>query len=107
MGSPTYSELHPSVQMSSPPNVDYDSSTQAPEDKENPNTAVLAALVALIFVLTGIFLYLVIPPLLRFIRSRIPVNPKRIEARYVTIEGWLITKVSEKGLLPAPAELFF
>jgi hypothetical protein len=63
------------------------------ESQADPNLAVLASLIVLILILTIIFLYLVLPPLYRHVRSLIPVNPKRVEARYLTIEGWLISKV--------------
>lgn len=56
------------------------------------NTTILACLIALIVLLTAVFLYLVMPPLITYIRQRRPEDPKRVAARYATIEGWLISK---------------
>lgn len=57
------------------------------------NMAILISLTVMIIVLFGIFAYLIVPPLVLFVKRRIPVDPKKVEARYATIEGWLISKV--------------
>jgi hypothetical protein len=55
--------------------------------------ALIGILLGLTCLLSAVFLYLVIPLLREYIRSRRPVDPERIRRRYETIEGWLITKV--------------
>jgi di/tricarboxylate transporter len=57
------------------------------------NMIVVGILIAIIIILSMIFLGMVIPPLLRYIQRQIPVSQKRIDERYETIEGWLISKV--------------
>mmetsp|Transcript_58374 Transcript_58374/g.142749 ORF Transcript_58374/g.142749 Transcript_58374/m.142749 type:complete len:824 (-) Transcript_58374:34-2505(-) len=56
------------------------------------NMIIVGVLVALIIVLCCILMFIVIPPLIKFFRKKIPVSKKRIERRYRTIDGWLITK---------------
>lgn len=69
---------------------------QAPAQQDvvvGPNVAILVTLIVLIIVLATIFLCLIVPPIYHHLRRKMPVSPKRIEARYATIEGWLISKV--------------
>lgn len=57
------------------------------------NMAILISLIVLIALLLLILSYLIGPPMISFIKRRIPVDPKKLDARYETIEGWLISKV--------------
>jgi hypothetical protein len=56
---------------------------------------IVGILLGTIVVLIGLFLYLILPAVLARLRAMMPVNEKRVQARYETIEGWLITKVSQ------------
>ena len=58
------------------------------------DVAIVAALIIVIFILACLFLYLIVPPLVNRLRRLAPVNKKRVNSRYETIEGWLVTKVS-------------
>ena len=57
------------------------------------NAIVVGILIAIIIILSVLFLLLIIPPCMRFVQRQIPVSQKRINERYETIEGWLISKV--------------
>jgi hypothetical protein len=57
------------------------------------NMAILISLIVLIVLLLLILSYLIGPPIIWFVKRRIPVDPKKLDARYETIEGWLISKV--------------
>ena len=63
------------------------------ETSQGPNMIIVGSLIGLIAILSLLLVYLLIPPLLLYIKRRTPVNPKQLEARYATIEGWLISKV--------------
>lgn len=54
---------------------------------------VVGLLIGSILILALALLVLVGPPLVRYIRSKLPVSQRRINRRYETIERWLITKV--------------
>lgn len=54
---------------------------------------ILIGLIVILWIVLGIMLCV---PLIRCIRRRMPVSKKRINRRYETIEGWLITKVQHK-----------
>jgi hypothetical protein len=69
-------------------NISYSSSQSS-----TTNMIVVGILIAIIILLSILFLCMVIPPLLRYIQRQIPVSQKRIDERYETIEGWLISKV--------------
>jgi len=64
---------------------------------EERNWVVVGVLIALIVVLWIVLGLMLCIPLGRFVRRRMPVSKKRVNRRYETIEGWLITKVSEKS----------
>lgn len=80
-----------------PPLLDNLNTTTSPMNvsgNDGRNLVVVGVLIGLI-VLLCLFLALVAaPPLYAIWRSSIPVNPQKIERRYRTIEGWLISKVS-------------
>jgi beta-lactamase regulating signal transducer with metallopeptidase domain len=57
------------------------------------NMAILISLIVMILVLLGILTCLIVPPIVLYVKRRMPVNPKQLDARYETVEGWLITKV--------------
>ena len=57
------------------------------------NAVIVAILIGLIIFLSLVLVWIAFPPLLDWIRGKIPVSPKRIARRYATIDGWLITKV--------------
>ncbi|CAB9526903.1 Zinc finger, C3HC4 type (RING finger) [Seminavis robusta] len=57
------------------------------------NWVVVGILIALIVMLWVILGGMLCYPLVRFIKRRMPVSKRRINRRYDTIEGWLITKV--------------
>ena len=59
----------------------------------NQNMIIVSILIGLICVLCIILGFVTIPPLIIFIQRRLPVPQKRIDRRYATIDGWLITKV--------------
>jgi hypothetical protein len=66
-----------------------------PQDyMEERNWAVVGVLIALIIMLWLILGAMLCYPIMRFIRRKMPVSKRRINRRYETIEGWLITKVS-------------
>jgi hypothetical protein len=58
------------------------------------HSIIVGLLIGIILFLSMALLYLIGPPLARFIRSKIPVSQKRMNRRYETIERWLISKVS-------------
>ena len=60
---------------------------------EERNWIVVGVLIALIIMLWLILGGMLCYPIMRFIQRRIPVSKRRINRRYETIEGWLITKV--------------
>jgi hypothetical protein len=84
--------------------VTHPASTPSPHAAVSPNTTtgaesetnivIVGALIALIIVLSAIFLFLALPPLVSCVRAFWPISQKRVNSRYETIEGWLITKVS-------------
>jgi hypothetical protein len=55
-------------------------------------TGLLMGLVA-IFTIT--LCYLTLPPLLQWIRRKIPVSDARVQRRYETVEGWLIVVIGK------------
>lgn len=55
---------------------------------------IVAALIAIIFMLCVFLIFLVGPLAWKYVRSKIPVSQKRINGRYETIERWMISKVS-------------
>jgi hypothetical protein len=57
------------------------------------NMAILISLIVMIVILSGVLAYLIVPLIARFIDRRRPVDPRKVNARYETIEGWLISKV--------------
>jgi hypothetical protein len=73
------------------------SSTLAPTSLQTAtptqDMAIVGALIGIIIILACLLLYLVLPPLLSRLRSLAPISQKRLDSRYKTIEGWLITKV--------------
>lgn len=71
-----------------PPNP-QDTAFQPPPQQ---NMVIVAILITLICVLCIILFFVTVPPLLHMIRRRIPVPQARINRRYATIDGWLITK---------------
>lgn len=74
---------------------DLDEETPPPEViPEAQNQIVVGILVGLIVILSVLFASMLLPCVLRCFRQRIPVSDKRIERRYETIEGWMISKVS-------------
>jgi hypothetical protein len=60
------------------------------------NKVVVSILIGLVVVLTLFFIVMISPPLSRCILRHTPVSDKRIERRYETIEGWIISKVRER-----------
>lgn len=73
--------------------------TTAQQDEETQMTTgsqvnwiLVGCMAGMLVVLSTIFLWLVIPPLVSWIKDFWPVAPHRIERRYETIEGWLISK---------------
>jgi hypothetical protein len=60
------------------------------------NELVVSILIGLIVVLGLFFIVMIVPPLNRCILRHKPVSDKRIERRYETIEGWIISKVRER-----------
>ena len=77
------------------PSSDASASAKADYQDGANDQLILAVLVAMIVILSLIFLYLIVPPLIRTIHRKYfyRVDPKHVEARYRTIEGWLISKV--------------
>mmetsp|Transcript_58373 Transcript_58373/g.142743 ORF Transcript_58373/g.142743 Transcript_58373/m.142743 type:complete len:825 (-) Transcript_58373:34-2508(-) len=65
---------------------------QVDSNASQKNMIIVGVLIALIIVLCCILMFIVIPPVIKFFRKKIPVSKKRIERRYRTIDGWLITK---------------
>jgi CBS domain containing-hemolysin-like protein len=58
------------------------------------NIIVVGVLIGFIILLFLILTFVTLPPLYACIRRKIPVSQRRIDRRYATIEGWLISKVS-------------
>jgi len=54
---------------------------------------VVSILIALISLLCIILAFVTIPPVMHMIRRKMPIPQARIDRRYATIDGWLITKV--------------
>lgn len=71
-----------------PPNP-HDAALQPPPEH---NVVIVAILITLICVLCIILVFVTVPPLLHMIRRRIPIPQAKIDRRYATIDGWLITK---------------
>jgi hypothetical protein len=57
------------------------------------NWAIVGVLIALIILLWIVLGGMLCYPIIRFLQRRMPVSQRRINRRYDTIEGWLITKV--------------
>jgi hypothetical protein len=58
------------------------------------NMMVVGVLIGLIILLCIILTFVTMPPFLAWMRRKMPVSQRRIDRRYATIEGWLISKVS-------------
>jgi hypothetical protein len=86
-----------SMGFASPSPIEF-SPTTPPEVVccEHNNKAGVGILIGLLALASLFFLALILQPLNRCIRRRIPVSDKRIEGRYETIEGWIISKVRER-----------
>jgi hypothetical protein len=54
---------------------------------------IVGILIGLVCILSGVLMYLLYPPIRNYIRRKIPVNPEKIQRRYQTIDGWMVTKV--------------
>lgn len=72
------------------PHETHNSTSQQYEDRNWVVVGILIALIILLWFVLGVMLCV---PLVRFVQRKMPVSKKRIERRYETIEGWLITKV--------------
>jgi hypothetical protein len=57
------------------------------------NMIVVGILIGLIVVLCMILGFVALPPIIAMIQRKMPIPQKRIDRRYATIDGWLITKV--------------
>jgi hypothetical protein len=57
------------------------------------NVVVVGVLIALIIILCLILGCVTIPPIIALIQRQLPVPQARIDRRFATIDGWLITKV--------------
>lgn len=60
---------------------------------QHPHTVITGILLSLMLILFILLCYLTIPLVRDYIRSKMPVSTLRKERRFLTIEGWLITKV--------------
>lgn len=67
---------------------------QPPLQYESNHTIVVGILVGLIILLCLILGFLTLPAVVNYFRRHIPVSQERIDRRYATIDGWLVTKVS-------------
>ena len=107
----------PQQQQTIPPAWDtrippYNNEQYTPRFPE-ANMIIVGVLIALIVVLGMVLGVVTIPPLIHFFRRKIPVSQKRIDRRYATIDGWLITKVrlatnvnsDLRGMAPVTATL--
>ncbi|GKY99787.1 hypothetical protein MPSEU_000932500 [Mayamaea pseudoterrestris] len=65
---------------------------EATASRPDQDVAIVGALIGIIILLACLLLYLIVPPLWTRLRSLAPVSKKRVDSRYETIEGWLITK---------------
>lgn len=74
------------------PNINATTMIYTPHNDQR-NWVVVGVLVALIVMLWIILGGMLCYPLLRYIKRKWPVSERRINRRYDTIEGWLITKV--------------
>lgn len=77
------------IQSSTPEPLPVDATTVPEKD----SMAVVGTLIGIIVLLTCLFLYLIASPAIARLRSFLPESKKRVDSRYETIEGWLITKV--------------
>ncbi|KAL3941825.1 MAG: hypothetical protein SGBAC_003871 [Bacillariaceae sp.] len=62
------------------------------EEEGEENMAIVGVLIGLIVFLSVVLVWIMFPPLLDYIRTKMPVSQKRIDRRYSTIDGWLISK---------------
>jgi hypothetical protein len=60
------------------------------------NKVVVSILIGLVVLLSIFFIAMLSPSLNRCIHRHTPVSDERIERRYETIEGWIISKVRER-----------
>jgi hypothetical protein len=70
----------------------YSDNTQTNYVAEH-NMIVVVVLIGLIVVLCTILGFVALPPIMAMIQRKMPIPQKRIDRRYATIDGWLITKV--------------
>jgi Ring finger domain len=54
---------------------------------------IVGILIGLVCLLSGLLIYLLYAPVRNYIRRKIPVSPEKIQRRYQTIDGWMVTKV--------------
>ena len=57
------------------------------------NFLIVGILVGLIIFLCLILAWIAVPPILAWLHRKMPVSKKRVNRRYETIDGWLISKV--------------
>ncbi|CAJ1968611.1 unnamed protein product [Cylindrotheca closterium] len=62
------------------------------EEEGHENMAIVGVLIGLITFLSFVLVWIMFPPLMDLIRRKMPVSQKRIDRRYATIDGWLISK---------------
>jgi len=53
---------------------------------------IVGVLIGLITFLSFVLVWIMFPPIMDFVRRKMPVSQKRIDRRYLTIDGWLISK---------------
>jgi hypothetical protein len=59
----------------------------------DPNMVLTGIMMGLVILFSLMLCCLTLPPLIYWLRRRIPVSTAQIQRRFETIEGWLITKV--------------
>jgi hypothetical protein len=81
----------PSISHSDPNNNSNIMSEPASE-----NMVIVGILIGFIIFLCLVLAWVALPPIIGYIRKKMPVSQKRINRRYVTVDGWLISKVSRR-----------
>lgn len=58
-----------------------------------PNMLLTGILMGLVIIFSITLCYMTLPTLIRWVRKKVPVSEARVQRRYETVEGWLISKV--------------
>jgi hypothetical protein len=75
---------------------DSNNNSNMMSEPASSNMVIVGILIGFIIFLCLVLAWVALPPIIGYIRKKMPVSQKRISRRYATVDGWLISKVSRR-----------